>query len=386
MRRIGVVTTSRADYGSYQPVLHRMAAEPDFRVSLFVAGMHLRPEHGLTVRQIEEDGFEIAARLDFLGGDTAADIATSIGKAVIAYANVFAKCKPDLLLVLGDRFEMYAAALAALPFNLPVAHLHGGELTQGAMDDSLRHSLTKLSHLHFVSTEIYARRVRQLGEEPWRITVCGAPSLDHLKGLPELTPTQLVERFGVLLDPSPLLVTFHPATLESEKTAEQTNELLEALTDIDLPIVFTAPNADTCGQEIKTMLSGFIADRPQATMVENFGAQGYFTMMKHSAAMVGNSSSGIIEAPSFGLPVVNVGSRQTGRVRGANVIDVECDRVAISRGLRRALSAEFRTIAHNAQNPYSRGGAAEIIVQRLREVSLDASLRVKCFADIEVIL
>ncbi len=384
MRTIGVVTTSRADYGIYLPVLRRIEAEPGLALKLFVAGMHLRPEHGLTVRQIQADGFAIAAWLDFLTGDAPADIAAAMGRAVTAYAEAFARWRPDALLVLGDRFEMHAAALAALPFNLPVAHLHGGELTQGAMDDALRHSLTKLSHLHFVSTEDYARRVRQIGEEPWRVTVCGAPALDHLGTLQLLKPAELAAQFGVVVEPAPLLVTFHPVTLEAENTDAQVEELLASLTEIFLPLVFTAPNADTHGQAVKRRLLEFIAARPQATMVESFGTQGYFSMMTAAAAMVGNSSSGIIEAPSFGLPVVNIGTRQAGRVRGANVVDVACTRTAISAGLRRALSPEFRAQARTAANPYVQGNASELIVQRLRDVPLDARLRMKQFADINL--
>jgi len=381
MRIIGVVTTGRADYGIYLPVLRRLTVEPGMAVRLFVAGMHLRPEHGLTVRQIEADGFEIAARLDFLAGDTPVEIAAAMGRAVTAYAEAFALWRPDVLLVLGDRYEMHAAALAALPFNLPVAHLHGGELTQGAMDDALRHSLTKLSHLHFVSTEDYALRVRQLGEEPWRVTVCGAPALDQLRALPLLKPIELAARFSVSAEPAPLLVTFHPVTLEAENTDAQVEELLASLAEVSLPLVFTAPNADTHGQAVKRRLLEFIATRPRARMVESFGMQGYFSMMAAAAAMVGNSSSGIIEAPSFGLPVVNIGTRQAGRVRGANVVDVPCERAAISAGLRRALSAEFRVRARVAVNPYVQGNASELIVRRLRDVPLDARLRMKQFAD-----
>jgi UDP-hydrolysing UDP-N-acetyl-D-glucosamine 2-epimerase len=384
MRNIGVVTTSRADYGIYLPALRRLEAEPGMVVKLFVAGMHLRPEHGLTVRQIEADGFEIAARLDFLAGDAPADIAAAMGRAVTAYAEAISQWRPDVLLVLGDRFEMHAAALAALPFNLPVAHLHGGELTQGAMDDALRHSLTKLSHLHFVSTEDYARRVRQLGEEAWRVTVCGAPALDHLKTLVLLTPSELACQFAVTVEPAPLLITFHPVTLESEDTGAQVEELLASLAEIALPLVFTAPNADTHGQAVKRRLLEFIATRPQAVMVESFGTQGYFSMMAAATAMVGNSSSGIIEAPSFGLPVVNIGTRQTGRVRGGHVVDVPCERAAISAGLRRALSAEFRAAAQAAANPYVQGNASELIVRRLREVPLDARLRMKTFVDMNL--
>lgn len=387
MRTVGVVTVSRSDYGICLPLLRKIREDPDLRLHLIVSGMHLSPEFGLTVKAIEADSFEIAERVEMLlSSDTPEGIAKSIGLGVMGFAQTFTRFRPDVLVVLGDRFEMYAAALAALPFKLPVAHIHGGEITQGAIDDSLRHSLTKLSHLHFVATQEYARRVLQLGEEPWRVVVSGAPSLDNLHTLPLLDPRKLEAQLGFHLAEAPLLVTFHPVTLEYEQTEWQVGELLHALRAFDLPVVFTKPNADTNGRVITRMLLDFVKDYPLGKIVDNLGTQAYFSMMAFAVAMVGNSSSGIVEAPSFGLPVVNIGTRQRGRVRAGNVIDVGYGREEIRRGIEKALQPEFRACLRGMANPYGDGHAAELIVQRLQDVTLDDKLVMKRFVDVSLSL
>lgn len=384
MRTIGVVTVGRSDYGLYRPILRAIRAAPDLRLHLLVAGAHLSPEFGHTVREVEDDGFAVDDRVEMLlSSDSPLGVAQSIGLGVIGFASAFARHPPDLLLVLGDRFEMYAAALAALPLTLPIAHVHGGEVSFGAIDDALRHSMTKLAHLHFVSTEAYARRVVQLGEEPWRVVVSGAPGLDNLGQVPLLGPEELEQRFGVRMQPAPLLVTFHPVTLEPDQVVAQTEELLAALDECGEPVVFTQPNPDAGGRGIARRIDAFVASRPRSWRLDSLGTQGYFSLMKAAAAMVGNSSSGIIEAPSFGLPVVNVGSRQAGRVRAANVIDVPPEREAVQAAIRRALSPAFAAEARAVRNPYGDGHAAERIVARLREVPLDGRLRRKTFHDQE---
>ena len=383
MRTVGVVTVGRSDYGIYQPVLRAMQEHPALEPHLLVSGMHLSPEFGLTVREIEADGFPIRDRVEMLlSSDSPEGIAKAIGLGTIGFAQVYGRWRPDLLLVLGDRFEMYAAALAALPFKIPVAHLHGGELTEGATDDALRHSITKLSHLHFVSTEEYARRVRQMGEEPWRVVVSGAPGLDGIEGFTGLSREELESRFGLDVAQPPLLVTYHPASLEYEQTACQVKELLTALERSRLPVVFTAPNADVSGRTVATMIREFVASHPQARFVANLGRRGYFGLMRHAAARVGNSSSGIIEAASFRLSVVNVGTRQQGRVQGANVIDVGYESVAIGAAIARAVSPEFRRTLADLRNPYGDGRAGERIAAALAQVPLDASLVIKRFCDL----
>ena len=383
MRTIGVVTVARSDYGIYQPVLQALRAHPEMEPHLVVGGMHLSPEFGLTVREIEADGFPIRERVEMLlSSDSPEGIGKAIGLGTIGFAQVYARFRPDLLLTLGDRFEMYAAVLAALPFKIPVAHLHGGEVTEGAMDEALRHSITKLSHLHFVATEEYGRRVRQMGEEPWRVIVSGAPSLDGIGSLDAVPASELESRFGLDLTIPPLVVTYHPVTLEYERTTWQVEQLLAALKRVGLPIVFTAPNADVAGRAVAALIRDFVASHPKARFVVNLGRRGYFGLMRLAAAMVGNSSSGIIEAASFQLPVVNVGTRQRGRVRAANVIDVDNEAEAITAGVARAVSSEFRRGLAGLKNPYGDGKAAERIADTLGKVPLDDSLIMKRFYDL----
>lgn len=385
MRTLGVVTTSRADYGIYIPLLRRVQSEPGFVLRLLVTGMHLSPRFGMTVRNIEADGFDIAERVKMMSNsDDPAAIAQSMARGTAGFSKAFSRHRPDILVVLGDRFEMHAAALAALPFKIPVAHIHGGELTEGAIDDALRHSTTKLSHLHFAATQEYARRIVQMGEEPWRVTVCGAPSLDNLVSTKRLTASAMMSRFGLRVTPETFLVTFHPTTLEYEDTEHQTEELLAALRTSGRPIVFTMPNADTGGRVIRGRIKQFIRENALAQAVESLGTEDYFSILAICAAMVGNSSSGLLEAPSFGLPVVNVGTRQKGRVRGLNVIDVGYRRDQILEGIRKATDPAFRKSLHGMTNPYGDGKASSRIVTKLAKVQLSGCLLTKRFHDLVI--
>lgn len=383
MRTVAVVTVARSDYGLYRPILWRVHEHPSMRLHLVAAAMHLAAEFG-TVRDIEADGFQIAERVEMTtASDRPEGAAESMSMGLMRFADAFMRARPDLVLVLGDRFEMFAAAAAALPLRIPVAHIHGGELTQGAIDDALRHAMTKLSHLHFVATEVYGRRVRQMGEEPWRVMVTGSPAVDNVLATRPLSREELTARYGVTTDPPPLLVTYHPVTLEYESTDRQVEALLAALWAVKRSVVFTAPNADPGGRRIRQRLAAFAAAHPWARLVDHFGSEGYTGMMAASAAMVGNSSSGLIEAPSFGLPVVNIGRRQDGRVRARNVIDVADDREAIAAGIRMALSAEFRAGLAGLRNPYGDGHAAQRIVEALAQVDLHRLIP-KRFADLAV--
>ena len=383
MRTIGVVTVGRSDYSIYLPVLRRIEEAPELKLHLIVAGMHLAPEFGLTAQAIEADGFAIGDRVHMLlASDTPEGIAKSMGVGIMGFAQSYARVKPDILVVLGDRFEMHAAALSALPFTIPVAHIHGGELTEGAIDDALRHSITKLSHLHFVATRASARRVIQMGEEPWRVIVSGAPALDNLRSITLLSRDELEARFGLRLESAPLLVTYHSVTLEYEQAQWQVGQLLDALRACQMPVVFTMPNADTNSRAITALISEFVKSYPRAQMVANFGPQGYFSLMAHAAAMVGNSSSGMIEAPSLGLPVVNIGTRQQGRLRAENVLESGYDRDDIMKKIQQAVAPEFRARLQGCSNPYGDGHASDIIVKRLKDVSLDHRLTRKRFADL----
>lgn len=383
MRTVGVVTSSRADYGLYRPVLRAMSADSELAPRLFVTGTHLMAEHGMTIRWIEEDGFPIAERIDaLLYSDSPEGVAKSMGRGTLGFGEALARTPVDLLMVLGDRFEMHAAAVAALPFKIPVAHLHGGEVTFGAIDDSLRHSMTKLSHLHFATTEEHARRIRQLGEEDWRVHVTGAPGLDNLRDFRPLSPEAFESEFGFPLTDDFLLVTFHPVTLEYERTANYCAALLEALEAAGRPVLFTRANADTHGHIVNAMIETFSERIAAWRLVDNLGTDGYFTALGRAAAVVGNSSSGIIEAASFKVPVVNIGTRQEGRLHPANVMDVGYAASDITSGLARALSPAFRESLAGLVNPYGDGHAAERIVRVLKETPLGDRLIRKRFVDL----
>lgn len=383
MRTIAVVTVGRSDYGIYRPILARLRASDEVNLQVVATGMHFPARFGETIKEIDSDGQPVGARVDhLLASDSAESVAMSMGLGTLGCAQAYARLRPDLLVVLGDRAEMHAAAVAAVPFGIPIAHIHGGEITEGAIDDALRHAITKLSHLHFVSTEAYAARVRQMGEESWRVVVSGAPSLDNLRLVPVQDRASLATRLGVSLDKDPLVVTFHPETLEAGEEDRQVQALLQALDGIERPLVFTMPNADVGGQHIAARLQAFVARTPSARLVANLGTAGYFGLMSIAAAMVGNSSSGLIEAPSFELPVVNIGGRQRGRVRAANVIDVDADAAAIRAGVARALAPAFRASLRDLVNPYGDGTASARIVDRLVAQPLDRRLLMKRFVDV----
>lgn len=386
MRSIGVVTTSRADYSAYRPLLQAFRSDPDISPKLYVSGMHLSPEFGLTVRFVENEGIEIAERIEILlSSDTPEGVAKSIGLGLIGFGQAFSKYRPNILVVLGDRFEMLAAALAALPFKIPVAHLSGGDLTQGAIDDALRHSITKLSHLHFTSTETSARRVIQLGEDPSRVFVSGEPTLDHILTAPQLTPKELHSRFGINVERPFLLVTFHPVTLEYEQVEWQIDELLAALEQARFPVIFTMPNADTAGRIVATRMRQWAQSHPgMGEIVDNFGPEAYHSVLSRAVAVVGNSSSGVIEAPSFKIPTVNIGIRQAGRERAASVIDVGYSRTDIVVAIHKAASKEFCASLQSLANPYASktNSAVTTIVNVLKRVGLGDSLLQKKFYDL----
>jgi len=380
VRRVAVVTVARSDYGIYKSILHAIRMDQELELSLLVGGMHLSPEFGNTVTDIESDDFEIAAKIEMLlSSDSGEGVAKSIGLGVLGFAQAYVDVRPDLLLLLGDRFEMLSAAVAALPYGFPIAHIHGGESTEGAMDEAIRHSITKMSHLHFASTEAYAKRIIQMGEEPWRVTVSGAPALDNLAKIPLLKKEALEERFGFSLKDKTLLVTYHPVTSEPEDTTHHVEELLAALKESGFALIFTSPNADHQGRGILQKIQDFVLHHPRAWFVANLGQQGYFSVMRQVAAMVGNSSSGMIEAASFELPVVNIGNRQRGRVHAQNVLNVGYERKEISEAIRRATEPQFKLSLANMKNPYGEGQAAEKIVSKLKNVALNRELLVKRF-------
>jgi UDP-hydrolysing UDP-N-acetyl-D-glucosamine 2-epimerase len=383
MKKIAVVTVARSDYGILRPLLRRLSVEPDFDLQVIAAGMHLAPEFGHTIDEIRSDGFPIAATVEMTpAGDTPAAIARAMGVGTGGYANAYERLRPDLLILLGDRFEMHAAAVAATPFLLPIAHISGGAVTEGAIDDNFRHSLTKFSHVHFIENELHGARVRQMGEMPHRVILTGALGIDSALETDWLSLAELNQRFGLALEQAkpPLLVTFHPVTREFRNTRAHGEALLAALAAADKPVVFTYPNADTAGRELIAMVEQFVRARPQSWAVPSFGSQGYFSMMRLACAMVGNSSSGIIEAASLRLPVVDIGSRQKGRPAGANVVRVDCEAKAILAGIRQVTDPAWRQRLQGLVNPYGDGHAAPQIMAALRALDLkDPSLIAKPF-------
>lgn len=382
MKTVGVVTVARSDYGIYRPVI-RALLEEGLGVGLYVGGTHLVERLGATVREIETDGYPIVARVPFVDeeDDSPAAIARSLGRGTAAFADAFDQSRPDVLLLLGDRWEMFAAALAALPLSVPIAHIHGGELTEGIIDEAIRHAITKISHLHFVANERYAQRVIQLGEEPWRVTVSGAPALDTLVEFEPVDDDELAA-LGVSVEGDALVVTYHPVTLAGEHTLDELDDVLGAVADSGLCAVVTYPGSDTRHHRVIEHLEDFARYAPHATLVPSLGIRAYFTLMARAAAMVGNSSSGIIEAASFRLPVVDVGVRQQGRIRGANVLHVDAGRDEIAAAIALATSASFRDGLVGLQNPYGDGHAGERIASVLATVEVDERLLRKRFHDL----
>lgn len=383
-RAIGVVTVARSDYGHLLPLLEALDDAPDVELLVYVAGSHLASPFGVrTGDLVEADQWPIAARIDMgIDDDAPATIASAAGRGVVGFAAEFARRRPDLVVVLGDRYEMLSAALAALPFGLPVAHLHGGEVTEGAIDEQIRHAITKLAHLHFPAAEPYAARVRQMGEEPWRVHCCGAPGLDRLRAGGSLSREEIGERLGRPLGRPTLLVTFHPETLAVADVPRQVEELTTALEKVEGDIIVTAPGVDTGYRAITAALERLAGRRPLMRLGATLGDDVYTSLLREADVMIGNSSSGLIEAPSFGLPVVNVGNRQRGRLRAANVIDVAADRAAIAGAIRRALDPAFRRGLAGLVNPYGDGHAAPRIARVLREVELGPRLTRKRFVDV----
>ncbi len=380
--RVGVVTVGRSDYGIYFPVLRLLQADKEIELRLIVAASHLDPRYGNTVDEIERDGFPIAAHVPMkMNGDSREDVAMAIGVGVQEFTSAYRHTQPDVVLLLGDRYEMMSAATAALPSRIPIAHIHGGELTFGAIDDAIRHAITKLSHIHFAATTEYARRIRQMGEETWRVHVTGSPAIDSIRSFEPMTQAELENEFALDLSRT-LLLTYHPVTLEDEDNdRESLSNLLTAVSESGHSLLFTYPNADPHNSEIIQRVKEFVATRPNARFVTNLGHRKYHSVQRYVAAMVGNSSSGIIEAATFHLPVVNIGTRQEGRIRGAHVIDVSSSKDAIAKGIATAVNPNFRRSIAHIENPYGNGRAAERIVSLLKSMQRGPTLTVKRFVD-----
>lgn len=376
-RKICVITGTRAEYGLLRWVMEGIQDDSGLTLQIMATGTHLSPEFGLTFREIEQDGFQIDRKVEMLtSSDTPVGIAKSMGLGLIGFADALNELHPDLIVVLGDRFEIFSAVSAALVARIPVAHVHGGETTEGSIDEALRHSITKMSHLHFVAAEEYRQRVIQLGEQPDRVFMVGGLGVDNIKRMTLLDREALEQSLGIQLGEKSLLVTFHPVTLETGTAADQMAALLAVLDGLhDTQLVFTMPNADTDGRVLITMIEQFVAQHANSRAYTSLGQLRYLSCLAHVDGVVGNSSSGLLEAPSFQKGTINIGDRQRRRLQAASVINCEPTRESITTALKHLYSAGFHTGLRNVRNPYGEGGASEKILATLKSAALDGVLK-----------
>jgi GDP/UDP-N,N'-diacetylbacillosamine 2-epimerase (hydrolysing) len=378
MKRICIITGTRAEYGLLKPLIEKISSDPDFQLQIIATAMHISPEFGLTYKSIIEDGFFINKKIEtLLSSDSSIGIAKSMGLTQISFAEAFAELNPDLVIVLGDRSEIFAAVSAATVCCIPIAHIHGGELTQGAYDDAFRHSITKMSHLHFTSTEEYRLRVIQMGEKPNFVFNVGAIGVDSIKNLKLLNKVEFENSINKKLFPKNLLITFHPVTLDNQSAQKQFNELLAVLDELeDTLIIFTKPNSDKDGRIIITMIDEFVSKNSKKSIAfTSLGQLRYLSAMQFVDAVVGNSSSGIIEVPFFKIPTINIGDRQKGRVRCDSIIDCSPDRKSIKNAVKKVYSKPFLLKISKMVLPYGNGNAAKLITSELKKVDFSNLLK-----------
>jgi GDP/UDP-N,N'-diacetylbacillosamine 2-epimerase (hydrolysing) len=382
-RKVCVITGTRAEYGLLRWVMQGIKDDPELTLQVIATGMHLSPEFGLTFREIEKDGFQIDHKVEMLtSSDTSVGIAKSMGLGLIGFADALNELKPDLIVVLGDRFEIFAAVSAALVARIPVAHLHGGETTEGAFDEALRHSITKMAHLHFVAAQEYRQRVIQLGEQPDRVFLVGGLGIDNIKRLKLLDRAELEASLDFKLGHKNLLITFHPVTLENSTATEQMAELLEVLAGLtDTQLIFTLPNADNDGRALIKMVQQFVAQHPNACAFPSLGQLRYLSCIAQVDGVVGNSSSGLAEVPSFKKGTINIGDRQRGRLQAASVINCEPMRKGIQAALKKLYTEEFQANLSQVQNAYGEGGASEKVVQTIKYCAIEGIAK-KSFYDL----
>ena len=383
--KICVVTGTRAEYGLLYWLMKEIEADKELQLQLIVTGMHLSSEFGLTYKEIEKE-FKIDKKIEMLlSSDTSIGISKSMGLAQISFAEAYEELKPNIVVVLGDRYEIFSATSAAMIAKIPVAHLHGGETTEGAFDESIRHSITKMSHLHFTATDEYKNRVIQLGEHPSRVFDVGGMGIENIKRLKLLTKDEFEESIEFKLNKKNILVTFHPVTLENSTAKEQFQELLDAIDELEeTNIIFTKANSDTDGRVINQMIDEYVSKNSYKSIgFTSLGQLRYLSALQFVDAVVGNSSSGLTEAPSFKIGTINIGDRQKGRIKAESVIDCKSDKVSILEAFDKLYSVEFQNSLSNIKNPYGDGCASQKIVEVLKNVNLGNILK-KSFYDLEV--
>lgn len=387
MKRIGIMTGTRAEYGLLKSLMQEINKDNDLELYLIVSGMHLSPEFGMTYQEIEEDGFQINAKVEMLlSSDSPAGISKSIGLGVIGFADEFQRADLDMLILLGDRYEALSAAISAMVMRIPIAHLHGGELTEGAIDEGIRHSITKMSYLHFTSTEQYRNRVIQLGENPERVFYVGALGVENIKKINLMTKEELEKSIHFEIDENTVVVTYHPVTLENNTVEEQFLNLLKVLDrNPKIRMIFTKANADTNGRIVNELIDKYAAQNSErACAFMSLGQKRYLSALKYCRIVIGNSSSGIIEAPSFGKPIINIGDRQKGRICADSVINCGYTQQEIQQAMETALTEEFENKARNCRNPYEKENTAANIISVIKDYLLNDKINLKKrFYDLE---
>ncbi len=386
MKKIAIFTGTRAEYGILYWIIKELHERSDTELQLYVGGMHLSPEFGYTIEQIEKDGFTIDEKLEFLlSSDSPVAVSKSIALALMTSAEAIDRNQPDLIVILGDRFESMAVAQAAMISCTPVAHIHGGEITEGLIDDAIRHSITKMSHLHFTANDQYRNRVIQLGEDPSRVFSYGAPGIDSIKKLDLLGKDDLIKSIDFDITDKFFMITYHPVTLDSDGAKNSLINLLSALEDYkDYKLVITYPNADTHGRALIEILDDYKSkNEDRVLLIQSLGQLRYLSLLKLCNAVIGNSSSALIEAPTFNVPTINIGERQKGRITGATVINCSEDKKSIKDSIEKSLSLEFLNICKNANNPYGQGDSSSKIVQKMVDFDLTGIVK-KSFYNVEV--
>jgi GDP/UDP-N,N'-diacetylbacillosamine 2-epimerase (hydrolysing) len=378
-RKICVITGTRAEYGLLRWLMQGIKDDPQLSLQIIATGMHLSSIFGLTYKDIEADGFYIDFKVETLSElDTPVGISKSIAKGIVGCAKALEELQPDLIVLLGDRFEIFASATAALTARIPMAHIHGGETTEGIIDEAIRHSITKMSHIHFVAAPEYRERVVQLGENPSNVYLVGGLGLDNIERLELLEKRALEDSLGLKFNSRSLLITFHPVTLENATAEHQMIELLSALSNLqDTTLIFTLPNADTGGRILIKLIEDFVKHHPNAYSYESLGQLKYLSCIKFVDGVIGNSSSGLTEVPSFKKGTINIGDRQLGRLKSVSVIDCTPTRIEIGKALTFLYSIEFQNILENAVNPYGISGASEKILEVIKSIELPGLLKKK---------